>query len=289
MIRNLFARPEEITTGLKPFSPKSMRILVVEDDPLDRALIARALENFGAKRITTAETGEEALLRLDKQKFDVVLADHGLPRMSGLELIETVHERWPQTQLILVTGAGNEHVAAAAIKAGAWEYVTKDDFLTSRLVRAVHSAVRIRQDLDKQAIEGASEAALVLRQSQAELRWLRDSDSMSHSGTFELNLDDPQLDRSRTAMERYLEESLTNFPVVPRREEDALVTALLARGSSPQEVTRLVEEAVEVMEVSAPEGGTLAFRPSLCLSRLLMRLLEEYQGQVGLEAMQDAA
>ncbi len=72
--------------------------------------------------------------------------------------------------------------------------------------------------------------------------------------------------------------------MVPRREEDALVIALLARGSSPQEVTRLVEEAMEVMEVRAPRRRTLAFRPSLCLSRLLMRLLQEYQGQIGLES-----
>jgi len=289
MIKNLFTRPGEVNTDLKPFSPREMRILIVEDNPLDKTLIARAMENFGAKRITTVQTGEEALQRLDKQSFDVVLADHGLPRMSGLELVEAVHERWPRIRVILVTGAGNEHIAAAAIKAGAWEYVTKDDFLTSGLIRAVHSAVRTGQDEDKQAIGGTTVATTLLRQSQAEVRWLRESESMSHSGTFELSLDDPQLDRCRGAMERYLEESLLDFPTVPRREEDAVVTSLLARGSSPQEVSRLVEEAMEVMEITAPEDGLLAFRPSLCLSRLLMRLLQEYQGQIGLEAMPEAA
>jgi CheY-like chemotaxis protein len=289
MIKTLFTRTDEAKSDLKPFSPRSMRVLIVEDDPLDKTLIARAMEKFGAKRITTTETGEEALKRLNRESFDVVLADQGLPRMSGLELVETIHDRWPLIHVILVTGAGNEHIAAAAIKAGAWEYVAKDDFLTSGLIRAVHSAVRTDQDLDRQAIGATTEATMLLRQSQQELHWLRDSESTSHSGTYELNLDDPDLDRSRGAMERYLEESMLSFPMVPRREEDALVIALLARGSSPQEVTRLVEEAMEVMEVRAPQDATLAFRPTLCLSRLLMRLLQEYQGQIGLEAMEQAA
>jgi CheY-like chemotaxis protein len=289
MIRNLFTKPDEAPGDLKPFSPKAMRILIVEDDPLDKTLISRAMEKFGANRISTAASGEEALTQLDRQSFDVVLTDHGLPRMSGLDLVEAVHDKWPRIHVILVTGAGNEHVAAAAIKAGAWEYVTKDDFLTSGLIRAVHSAVRTGQDLDKQAIGGTTQATALLRQSQAEVRWLRDSESMSHSGRFELSLDDPDLDRCRAAMERYMEESLIDFPMVPRREEDALIAALISRGSSPQEVTRLVEEAMEVMEVSAPEDGILAFRPSLCLSRLLLRLLQEYQSQIGLDVMENAA
>lgn len=289
MIKTLFTKPGDLTTDLKPFSPRSMRVLIVEDDPIDKTLIARAMEKFGAKRITTADSAEDALRRLNRETYDVVLADQGLPRMSGLELVETVHDQWPQIHIILVTGAGNEHIAAAAIKAGAWEYVVKDDFLTSGLIRAVHSAVRTDQHLNRQAIGATTDATQLLRQSQAELRWLQDSDLTSHSAAFELSLNDVELDRSRGAIERYLEESMLSFPLVPRREEDALVTALLARGSSPLEVIRLVEEAMEVMEVSAPQDATLAFRPSLCLSRLLMRLLQEYQGQIGLAAMQEAA
>ncbi|HEU0074699.1 MAG TPA: response regulator [Dehalococcoidia bacterium] len=289
MIKTVFTKPADARADLKPFSPRAMRVLIVEDDPLDKTLMARAMEKFGAKRITTTETGEDALRRLERESFDVVLADQGLPRMSGLDLVEIVHQRWPETRIILVTGARNEHVAAAAIKAGAWEYVAKDDFLTSGLIRAVHSAVRTDQHLNRQAIGATTDALQLLRQSQAELRWLRESELTSHSAAFELSLNDVELDRSRGAIERYLEESMISFPLVPRREEDALITVLLARGSSPLEVTRLVEEAMEVMEVSAPQDSTLAFRPSLCLSRLLMRLLQEYQGQIGLAAMQEAA
>lgn len=287
MIRTLFTRPEDANADLKPFSPRSMRVLIVEDDPVDKTLIARAMEKFGAKHITISDTGEDAVRRLEKESFDVVLADQGLPRMSGLELVETVHERWPQVRIILVTGARNEHVAAAAIKAGAWEYVAKDDFLTSGLIRAVHSAVRTDQHLNQEAIGATTQATQLLRQSQAEMRWLCESEATTHSAAFELSLHDVDLDRSRAAIERYLEESMLSFPLVPRREEDALVTALLARGSSPLEVTRLVEEAMEVLEVQAPEDAMLAFRPTLCLSRLLMRLLQEYQAQIGLDAMQE--
>ncbi len=168
MIKTLFTRTDEAKPDLKPFSPRSMRVLIVEDDPLDKTLIARAMEKFGAKRITTTETGEEALKRLNRESFDVVLADQGLPRMSGLELVETIHDRWPLIHVILVTGAGNEHIAAAAIKAGAWEYVAKDDFLTSGLIRAVHSAVRTDQDLDRQAIGATTEATMLLAPIAAE-------------------------------------------------------------------------------------------------------------------------
>lgn len=289
MIKNLFTRPDGVNNELEPFSPRSMRILIVEDDPLDQTLMARAMEKLGARRITMAGTGEDALVHLNRDTFHVVLADQGLPRMTGLQLVETVHERWPQIHVILVTGAHNEYVAAAAIKAGALEYVAKDDFLTSGLIRAVHSVVRTDQRLERQAIGATMEAALLLRQSQAELRWLRDSESTSHAGSYQLNLDDPDLDRSRGALERYLEESMMAFPMIPRREEDALISALLARGSSPLEVTRLMEEAMDVMEFRTPQDATLAFRPMLCLLRLLMRLLEEYQAQIGFDALEEAA
>ena len=101
-----------------------VRVLIVEDSCTQATEIRFRLEDagFGAE---VAADGVEALAALDRQGFDVVVADLRMPRMDGLELVEAVRRDHPSIPVVLVTAHGSEEVAARALRAGAAGYVPK--------------------------------------------------------------------------------------------------------------------------------------------------------------------
>jgi CheY-like chemotaxis protein len=88
-------------------------ILVVDDDALNRMAVGLLLEHA---RYTTAYAadGEEALNVLESQSFSAVITDVDMPRMGGLELLRSVHDRLPWLPVIVVTGMATEDVREAA-------------------------------------------------------------------------------------------------------------------------------------------------------------------------------
>lgn len=88
-------------------------ILVVDDDALNRMAVGLLLEHA---RYTTAYAadGEEALNVLESQSFSAVITDVDMPRMGGLELLRSVHDRLPWLPVIVVTGKDSEKVRQAA-------------------------------------------------------------------------------------------------------------------------------------------------------------------------------
>lgn len=99
-------------------------ILIVEDDEKLAENIQTYLErkNYEA---WVCHSAEQALEFLKTQQPDLLLSDHSLPGMSGLELITQVHGSAPQIKLIMMTGHGNIDDAVSAMKAGAFHYLTK--------------------------------------------------------------------------------------------------------------------------------------------------------------------
>lgn len=80
------------------------RILLVDDDRDILFLLAHSIKRLGPDYdVTTAMDGETALAATEKQGFDLVLTDHMMPNMTGLELARTMNQRWPQTPIILMT------------------------------------------------------------------------------------------------------------------------------------------------------------------------------------------
>jgi CheY-like chemotaxis protein len=85
---------------------RARTILIVDDEEALRRMLTRMLMQDG-HTVVPAATAREALEQLDRQRFDVVLSDHGLGLgMNGLELATAVRDRWPGTRFILVTGWG---------------------------------------------------------------------------------------------------------------------------------------------------------------------------------------
>ena len=116
-------------------------ILVIDDNLTNRETFADILEGEGHS-VLTAGSGEEGLARLGAAAMDAVLCDLKLPNLDGLATMELAHEKYGPLPWIVVTGNGNEETAVAAIKQGAFNYLTKPVDL-ARLKATVESAVRM--------------------------------------------------------------------------------------------------------------------------------------------------
>jgi len=102
----------------------SRKVLVVDDDPAVRKSIDRVLTDKGYA-VITAQDGEEALRKLNEEKYDLVYTDIRMPGMDGLEVAEQVKARKPWTPVVIITGYGTEAAEARAKAAGVSSFVHK--------------------------------------------------------------------------------------------------------------------------------------------------------------------
>lgn len=106
--------------------PASLRILFAEDDDSLRLALSGILAAEAGYQIETCATGEEAIEILKQETFDVVLLDYKMPGLSGLNVLQWMHEQKIETPAIILTGAGSEVIAVEAMKLGAYDYVRKE-------------------------------------------------------------------------------------------------------------------------------------------------------------------
>jgi len=100
------------------------RILVVDDDKAVRAALRVNLEKAGLD-VRLASSAEEGLQVLHDHPVDIVLTDVKMPGASGLELLQEVKARWPDVQVVVMTGQGTVEDAVVAMKHGAADYIIK--------------------------------------------------------------------------------------------------------------------------------------------------------------------
>lgn len=102
------------------------RILLIEDNADHAELIERSLKKgFGPIRLKVAASAEEAYETLDAKKFDLILSDYYLPDVDGDEHIRQLNRRAPRVPVVIITGQGDEKVAARSIQSGAEDYIVK--------------------------------------------------------------------------------------------------------------------------------------------------------------------
>lgn len=135
-----------------------IRILHLENDPADVALVQSALESGGISFSTTCvQSREDFVSALEKGNIDLVLSDFSLPAFNGLSAAELVRTKWPSIPLIMVSWTSGEELALDSVKNGATDYVFKGRI--SRLVPAVRrcmlevDARSQRQQLEARLIE----------------------------------------------------------------------------------------------------------------------------------------
>lgn len=102
----------------------SEQIVVVDDDKNLRWVLQTQLEDMHYA-VTTASDGEQALALIDKEPPALVLTDLNMPGLSGLELLDRIHADYPEMPVVIITAFGTIQNAVQAMKAGAYNYLTK--------------------------------------------------------------------------------------------------------------------------------------------------------------------
>ena len=100
------------------------RILIVEDDETLRRVTQLHLEKQGYFT-SVASDAAQAMTTLQRDHHDLVISDLHLPGPSGLDLLKTIRQQYPDTQVVMITAFGTVSTAVEAMKAGAYDYVTK--------------------------------------------------------------------------------------------------------------------------------------------------------------------
>ena len=100
------------------------RVLIVEDDPAQREMLAGFLRDLGVET-EEAEKGRRALDVLDSQPIDLVVTDLRMPGMEGSQLLKEIKSQNPELGVVLVTAFGTVQGAVEALKAGACNYLLK--------------------------------------------------------------------------------------------------------------------------------------------------------------------
>ena len=109
------------------------RILVVDDDEMNLKRTKVILSKcYG---VLLAESGEEALQILEKEKVDLVLLDIDMPKMNGIETFEHIKNRQEEIPVIFLTASGYENDVLSAINLGAVNYLKKPFFPQELLKR----------------------------------------------------------------------------------------------------------------------------------------------------------
>ncbi|MGE5338573.1 MAG: response regulator [Gemmatimonadota bacterium] len=128
-------------------STEPISILIVEDEPEFRRRFTQIIENEPSMRLVgVASNKRDAQSLIEREEFDVMLIDLGLPDGNGTDLIRQVSQRRPDTDIMVVTVFGDEQHVVSAIEAGATGYILKDstpaDVISCiRLLRAGGSPV----------------------------------------------------------------------------------------------------------------------------------------------------
>src|SRR3989475_12001231 len=119
------------------------KIVVVDDDATMREALRETLAGEGYA-VLAVDNAIQAIAELEKQEADLVLADLTLPRVSGLELLDSIRRQWPGLEVIVITGQGRLETAVRAIKRGAYHYVTKP-FTPDEILHLVGQALERRR------------------------------------------------------------------------------------------------------------------------------------------------
>jgi DNA-binding NtrC family response regulator len=139
----------------EPVDTSKARVLIVEEEAVAQ-LAARALTKAGCE-CETSGTGESALHALDQRGADVVLCAVHVNGTDGLDLLRKVHSKRPDIPVVMLTGDPSVSTAVAAMRQGAFDYVTKpldDEELAAIVARALEMTSlrrenrRLRQQLD---------------------------------------------------------------------------------------------------------------------------------------------
>jgi CheY-like chemotaxis protein len=146
-------------------------VLIVDDAGIVRLACERALVKAGFE-VHTAESGPDALVKLQNHAFHVALLDLKMPGMSGLDLMRAMREMWPKTEVVIMTAYADNLMVEQTRKLGALDVVLKPFDDIRRLARTVAKAALRSRLRRKQPVNSAE----MLRQVMVEPGWVDEAE-----------------------------------------------------------------------------------------------------------------
>src|SRR5712692_4575859 len=129
-------------------------ILIVDDDAALLEALPQALSlRIPGVQVVTSDSTLEALERIQKYDYDVIVSDIKMPGMDGLALLAKIKELRPETPTLLITGHGEHNLAVQALRGGAYDFIQKPidrDYLVAALHRAIQTHQLRHQVLEQQ-------------------------------------------------------------------------------------------------------------------------------------------
>ena len=104
---------------------RKITLLLVDDEPSYLDLLKGLLHQEGYQEILTEQYPERVMGLLETRQVDLILMDVYMPKLNGLELLESINQYYPQIPVIMVTAINETEIALKAIRLGAYEYITK--------------------------------------------------------------------------------------------------------------------------------------------------------------------
>jgi diguanylate cyclase (GGDEF)-like protein/PAS domain S-box-containing protein len=155
-----------------------LRLLLIEDNPLDAELVLRELRNAGFQPSGPLVDSESAFLEQIDGEWDLIISDFHLPRFTALQALDHLKSRGLDVPFIMVSGAVGEDIAVEALQRGAADFLMKDRI--GRLGEAVRAALERHQlQLERKAARAA------LRLSEERLRM---ATSVARIGAWDYNV-----------------------------------------------------------------------------------------------------
>jgi DNA-binding NtrC family response regulator len=151
---------------------ETQRILVVDDDEVDRMTVYRALLKAGVLiQLHQVSDCKTAIASLQNNSYDCVFLDYRLPDGDGLSLISKIRASDIKVPLVVLTGQGDEQVAVELMKAGATDYLSKARLSSETLSQVLRNAIRVyRAEMQAQiAMQQLWESNELLRTQNQEL------------------------------------------------------------------------------------------------------------------------
>ncbi|MEW5913430.1 MAG: response regulator [Thermodesulfobacteriota bacterium] len=104
--------------------PEPLEVLLLDDEPIVGRRLKPALAKIGCE-VEVFENPEKALARLQQKEFKIVVTDIRMDDIDGMQVLEFVRQRWPQSKVIMITGYAMMSLAREAMEKGAFDFIAK--------------------------------------------------------------------------------------------------------------------------------------------------------------------
>lgn len=245
---------------------EKLRILVTDDEPGMRMAVVRSLRDFRLHlevigedvvfETDTAGSGEEALEKINRLAPDILLLDHKLPGISGLDVLERLTAQPPQTPVltVMITAYASLETAVSAIKKGAFDFLAKP-FTPAELKAAVSKTAESLM-VSRQARRLAQEKRQLRFQFISVLAHELKSPLNAVEGYLRIMQDQPEAVKSKEMLDGMIGRCLTRTEQMRKLIVDLLEITRIESGQKRRDLTEVnIEEiARRAVETALPEA-----------------------------------